>query len=85
MSARFIKGQKVVVRTIEKHNSLSTREYSLEKYDGKIGTVDNYYYITMGSGNIVYLYIVRIERDGKTIVVYEDEIQEYKVQSLKYH
>jgi hypothetical protein len=84
MSARFVKGQKVVVRAIKTHNSLSTRDYALEKYEGQIGTVDNYYYITMGSGNTVYLYVVRIERDRKAIVLYEDEMQEHKVQSSTY-
>ena len=77
MSARFEKGQKVVVGKVKgKHSSL--RDSALEPYVGQIGTVDNYYWITLSRGNTVYLYTVRIETDQKEIVLHEDELQACK-------
>ena len=78
MSARFEKGQKVVVRTVKKKNHLSPRDSSLEPYEGQIGTVDNYYWITLSRGNTVYLYTVRIGSDQKEVVLHEDELHACK-------
>ena len=49
MSARFEKGQKVVVRKVKKEH-LSPRDSALEPYVGQIGTVNNYYWITLSRG-----------------------------------
>ena len=78
MSARFEKGQKVVVRTVKKKKHLSPRDSSLEPYEGQIGTVDNYYWITLSRGNTVYLYTVRTGSDQKEIVLHEDELHACK-------
>ena len=78
MSARFEKGQKVVVRTVKKKEHLFPRDSSLEPYEGQIGTVDNYYWISPSRGNTVYLYTVRIGSDEKEIVLHEDELQTCK-------
>ena len=77
MSARFEKGQRVVVRKVKKRH-LSPRDSSLEPYEGQVGTVNNYYWITLSRGNIVYLYTVRIGADQKEIVLHEDEIHACK-------
>lgn len=78
MSARFEKGQKVVVRTGKKNKHLSPRDSSLEPYKGQIGTVDDYYWITLSRVNTVYLYTVLIGSDQKEIVLHEDELQKCK-------
>ena len=77
MSARFENGQKVVVRKVKKQH-LSPRDSSLEPYEGQIGTVANYYWITLSRGNTVYLYTVRVETDQKEIVLHEDELHACK-------
>jgi hypothetical protein len=82
MSARFAKGQKVVVRKVKK-KYLSPRDSALEPYVGQIGTVDNYYCITLNRGNTVYLYTIRIGTDQKEIVLHEDELDVCKASLLK--
>ncbi len=76
MSAAFVQGEKVIVRAIKSHDSLSERDYSLQQYEGQTGKIDNLYSMTMSSGNTVNLYLVRMMRDHKVIVLHEDEIQQ---------
>ena len=77
MAARFEKGQKVVVRNIKKKN-ISLRDSTLEPYAGQIGTVDNYYWMTLGRGNTVHLYTVKLDTNQKEVVLHEDELRAYR-------
>ena len=77
MAARFEKGQKVIVRNIKKKD-IGLRDSTLEPYAGQIGTIDNYYWMTLRNGNTVYLYIVRLASDQKEVVLHEDELRVWK-------
>ena len=76
MSVAFVKGEKVIVRAIKSQNNLSTRDYSLEKYEGQTGKIDNSYSMIMGGGKTVTLYMVRMMSDRRVIALYEDEIRQ---------
>jgi len=77
MVGAYEKGQKVLVEPVKNHE-LSPRDSALELYTGKIGTIIDVYWISMGSGvKNIYVYTVRIEKEDNEIVVHEDEIRAY--------
>ncbi len=80
MPAKYGIGQKVAIKPVSEQ-SLSTRDSDLCQYVGLTGEVTNYYWMRPPTGEVFYLYTVRIGSSNKEIVFYEDEIEH--VQSTK--
>lgn len=76
MAPRYEKGQKVAIKPVDGQPS-SLRDSALNTYAGQTGVVIDYYWISPPSGEVFYIYSVRIEADGKEIALYEDEIDTY--------
>ncbi len=74
MAAKYERGQKVIIAPIKNQQS-APKDCDIEAYAGKVGTVYDYYWISTGKGEVVYIYTVRIDNSYKDIVLYEDEIQ----------
>lgn len=76
MAPKYKTGQKVVITPIKNQN-LSRRDFGLEPYAGQIGEVIHYYWLSPTRGEVFYIYTVRMETDGKEVVVHEDELKSY--------
>jgi hypothetical protein len=71
---RFVKGQKVIIKPISE-TGLSQRESDINKYAGQVGKVSKYYWISPRTGQVFYIYNVRVGEGKKEITVYEDEME----------
>ena len=71
---RFNKGQQVVIKPVDE-KGVTKREYDVNAYAGTIGEISDYYYVSMHSGQVFYIYHVKVGKDKKDIVVYEDELE----------
>lgn len=71
---RFNKGQQVVIKPVDE-NGVTKREFDVNAYAGSIGEISDYYFISLRSGQVFYIYHVRVGKDKKEIVVYEDELE----------
>ena len=80
MPAKYEIGQQVIVTPVSEQD-LSTRDSDLQQYAGMTGEITNYYWTRPPTGEVFYLYTVRIGAGNKDIVLYEDEIQ--RVQTAK--
>ena len=74
MDPKYEIGQKVIVRPVS-DQALSRRENDIESYAGQVGEISNYYWISPRTGQVFYIYNVRIGTNKKDVVVYEDEIE----------
>ena len=73
MSASYEKGQQVMIKPhIE--GGFSLQESALLPYAEKTGTISNRERIDSPTGDVFYLYTVRVGNSNKEIVLYEDEI-----------
>ena len=73
MSAKFSKGQKIIVESI-KEPQTSPRDAGLEPYIGKCGKVTGYYQLNI-NGKSFYIYSIKVTgSDKEDLVVHEDEI-----------
>jgi hypothetical protein len=71
---RYVKGQKVVIQPVSEEG-LTQREYDIYTYAGQVGEISNYYWISPRTGQIFYIYNVRVGKERKEIAAYEDELQ----------
>jgi hypothetical protein len=71
---RYVKGQKVVIQPVSE-KGVTQREYDINTYAGQVGEISNYYWISPRTGQIFYIYNVRVGKERKEIVAYEDELQ----------
>lgn len=71
---RYIKGQRVIIRPVSE-KGLTQRENDINLYAGQVGEVSNFYWISPRTGQVFYIYNVRVGRERKEIVVYEDEME----------
>ncbi len=71
---RFAKGQKVIIKPVDEKGT-TRREYSVNEYAGQVGEISGYYYISPRTGQIFFIYNVRVGKEKKEIVVYEDELE----------
>ena len=69
-----MRGQKVILKPVNE-SGLSQRENDINQYAGQVGEVSNYYWITPRTGQVFYIYNVRVGDERKEIVVYEDEME----------
>jgi transglutaminase-like putative cysteine protease len=74
INPRFAQGQKVIIKPVSE-TGLSHRENELNKYSGQVGQVTKYYWISPRTGQVFYIYNVRVDAGRKEIVVYEDEME----------
>jgi hypothetical protein len=74
MAPKYKIGQKVIITPV-KNQRLSTIDPGLEPYAGRIGEVTHYYWISPTRGEVFYVYTVRMEANGKEVVVHEDELE----------
>ncbi len=74
MDPKYEIGQKVIVRPVS-DQALSQRENDIESYAGQVGEIFNYYWISPRTGEVFYIYNVRIDTNKKDVVVYEDELE----------
>jgi hypothetical protein len=71
---RYVKGQRVIIRPVSE-KGLTQRENDINLYAGQVGEVSNFYWISPRTGQIFYIYNVRVGKERKEIVVYEDEME----------
>ncbi len=71
---RYVKGQRVIIRPVSE-KGLTQRENDINLYAGQVGEVSNFYWISPRTGQVFYIYNVRVGKERKEIVVYEDEIE----------
>ena len=67
-------GQKVIVTPVSEQPS-TQRECDIASYAGQIGEVFNYHWISPRTGQVFFIYTVRMDTDYKEIVLHEDEIE----------
>ena len=73
MSVEYEIGQKVTIAPVSE-NSLSPRDSDLRQSAGLTGEITNYHWIRPPTGEVFYLYTVRVSTSNKEIVLYENEI-----------
>jgi hypothetical protein len=71
---RYVKGQRVIIRPVSE-KGLTQRENDINLYAGQVGEVTKYYWISPRTGQVFYIYNVRVGKQRKEIVVYEDEME----------
>ena len=71
---RYVKGQRVIIRPVSE-KGLTQRENDINLYAGQVGEVSNFYWISPRTGQVFYIYNVRVGKQRKEIVVYEDEME----------
>lgn len=71
---RYVVGQKVIIRPTGEQ-SVSQRENDINLYAGQVGEVSDYYWMSPRTGQVFYIYNVRVGVNRKEVVVYEDEIE----------
>jgi len=73
MGPKYAIGQKVIINPVSE-KGLTQRESDLTTYAGQVGQVSDLYSISPSAGQIFHMYKVRVGRERKEIVVYEDEM-----------
>ena len=76
MAPKYEIGQKVIIAPV-KNQRLSPRDSDLEPYAGQIGEIIDYYWISPNTGEMFYIYTVRMDTDRKEVVLHEDELGAY--------
>lgn len=71
---RYAKGQKVLIKPVNE-TGVTQREYNVNDYAGQVGEISNFYWISPRTGQIFYIYNVRVGKNRKEVVVYEDELE----------
>ncbi len=74
LKPRYAKGQKVIIRPINE-KGVTQREYNVNEYAGQVGEISNFYWISPRSGQVFFIYNVRVGKQRKEVVVYEDELE----------
>jgi hypothetical protein len=71
---RFGKGQRVVIKPVDE-KGVTKREYAVNEFAGEVGEISDFYYMNLRSGQVFFIYNVRVGKEKKEIVVYEDELE----------
>jgi hypothetical protein len=77
MEPKYTVGQKIRVRPV-KNRSSSVRDAGIIQYAGQTGTVTDFYWIRPSTGEVFYIYTVRIGDSRQEITLHEDEVEAYK-------
>jgi len=73
MPASYSIGDEVLINPVSEQTP-SLRESAIRPYSGQTGMISDYHWIEPPTGEIFYLYTVRVGDSNKEIVLYEDEI-----------
>lgn len=73
MAPKYAVGQQVKV-TPNQEPLTSPRDTSIKEYAGQIGEVTNHYWISSNTGEVFYIYTVRMGATQNEIVLHEDEL-----------
>lgn len=76
MASKYEIGQKVIITPVQ-NQRLSLRGSGIEPYAGQSGEVTDYYWIRPNTGEVFYIYTVRMETDRREITLHEDELAPY--------
>lgn len=71
---KYMVGQRVLIQPAD-DQGMTQRENDIVQYAGQAGVVSNYYWMNPPSGQVFYIYNVRVGENMKEIAVYEDEIE----------
>jgi ribosomal protein L21E len=71
---RYARGQKVIIKPVSEKGA-TQREENVNRYAGQVGEISNFYYINPRTEQIFFIYNVRVGKERKEIVVYEDELE----------
>jgi hypothetical protein len=71
---RFGKGQRVVIKPVDE-KGVTKREFDVNEYAGEVGEIHDFYYISLRSGQVFFIYNVCVGKEKRVIVVYEDELE----------
>jgi hypothetical protein len=74
MGPKFEVGQKVIIQPVGE-TAVSKRENDVTLYAGQVGEISDYYWISPRNGQVFYIYNVRVDKNMKEVVLYEDEIE----------
>ncbi len=74
MEPKYKLGQEVIIKPV-KNQTLSARESDIGQYAGQRGIVTDYYWIRPNTGEVFYVYTVKIRGSEKEIVLHEDEMK----------
>ncbi len=74
MEPRYVVGQKVIIQPVGEQG-LTPRENDISLYAGEIGEVSDYYWISPRTGQVFFIYNVRVGASEREVVVYEDELE----------
>ena len=74
MESKYKIGQRIIAKPVQEKSS-STRDAGIEQYAGQSGILTDYYWIRPNSGQVFYIYTVKIEESQAGIVLYEDEME----------
>lgn len=76
MAPKYKVGQKVNVTPVKNQHAIP-RDCALEPFAGRNGEIVDYHWINLTSGEMVYIYTVRIETGSEEVVLHEDELEAY--------
>jgi hypothetical protein len=71
---RYAKGQRVIIKPVNE-KGITQRENNVNEYAGQVGEISKFYWISPRTGQIFYIYNVRVGKERKEVVVYEDELE----------
>jgi hypothetical protein len=74
VEAKYEVGQKVIIKPAG-GQPISKRENDIDTYAGQVGEVSDYYWISPRTGQVFFIYNVRVSGNRKEVVVYEDELE----------
>ncbi|HJX13048.1 MAG TPA: hypothetical protein VJ377_05910 [Dehalococcoidales bacterium] len=73
MGPKYVIGQRVIIQPVSE--GVSPREDDIKRYAGQVGEVADFYWISPRTGQVFYIYNVRVDDERKEVVVHEDEIE----------
>jgi ribosomal protein L21E len=76
VEAKYSVGQRVVIRPLSEPGP-THRENDISRYAGHTGVVTDFYWISPRAGQLFYIYHVRVGKERKEVVIYEDEMEPY--------
>ena len=74
MEPKYKLEQEVIIKPVKKQ-TLSARESDIGQYAGQLGIVTDYYWLRPNTGEVFYVYTVKIRSSKKEIVLHEDEMK----------
>ncbi len=77
MDPKYNIGQKVILKPVN-YQPQPPRDSTIEPYIGQVGNVVDYYWISPRTGEVFFVYKVRVGKGRAEIALHEDEIEAYR-------